>query len=118
MSDRQLFFALTPREQICYERLRTLRTKLHCLRHLGYFKARQRCYVINIDVMNEDIEYLSKRYLDGARIPDLNVSTHTRRVLPDTWCVLAHQVPYEYQRMVSELHRIYFSTAWQLAYWP
>lgn len=79
MSDRQLFFALTPREQDCYERLRTLRTKLHFLLHLGYFKARQRFYVINIDLMSEDIEYLSKLYLGGIRIPDLNVSKHTRR---------------------------------------
>ena len=41
-SDRQLFFALTPREQAVVERLRTPRTKLHFLLHRGYFKARQR----------------------------------------------------------------------------
>lgn len=80
MSERQLFFALTPREQSCYERLRTRRTKVYFLLHLGYFKARQRFYVIDIDAMSEDIAYLSKRYFDGAEIHDLNVSKHTRRL--------------------------------------
>ncbi|RZO71809.1 MAG: hypothetical protein EVA67_03620 [OM182 bacterium] len=39
MSERQLFFALTPREQSCYERLRTRRTKVCFLLHLGCILA-------------------------------------------------------------------------------
>jgi hypothetical protein len=73
MSERQLFFALTPREQSCYARLRTRRTKVHFLLHLGYFKARQRFYVIDIDLMNEDVAYL--------RIP-LIPAPHSRRSRP------------------------------------
>ena len=59
MSERQLFFTLTPREQNRYERLRTRRTKVHFLLHLGYFKARQRFYVIDIDLMSEDVKSLA-----------------------------------------------------------
>ena len=39
MSERQLFFALTPREQSCYERLRTRLTKVCFLLHLGCILA-------------------------------------------------------------------------------
>lgn len=77
-SDREVFFSLTPREQRVFERIRTPRTRLHFLLLLGYFKARQRFFVIDPDAMSEDIGYLRHRYLDGAPALSLEVSKHTR----------------------------------------
>ena len=77
-SDRQLFFSLTPREQAVFDRLRTPRTQLHFLLLLGYFKARQRFFVIDEDAMSKDIDYICREHLHGIPATDLSVSKHTR----------------------------------------
>ena len=77
--DRDLFFSLTAREQHTLGRLRTLRTKAHFLLQLGYFRARQRFFRLEIDGIRDDIEYLSRRYLDNAIVADISVSDHTRK---------------------------------------
>ncbi|MEM7251453.1 MAG: DUF4158 domain-containing protein, partial [Pseudomonadota bacterium] len=77
-SDRELFFSVTPREQVVFDRVRTPRTQLHFLLLLGYFKARQRFFVVDEDTMSDDIDHLVRRYLSAARPSNLTVSKHTR----------------------------------------
>jgi len=77
--DRDLFFALTAPERHALARLRTVRTKAHFLPQLGYFRARQRFYRVDVQSVRDDIEYLSRRYLDNAIVADINVSDHTRK---------------------------------------
>jgi len=77
-SERELFFTLTPREEVTYGRLRSHRTRLHFLLHLGYFKARQRFFVVDPVAMGDDIEYLADRYGLTGHISDVAVSKHTR----------------------------------------
>lgn len=77
-SDQQLFFAMASRKRGVFEGLRTARTRLHFLLHLGYFKARQRFFVIDEDLIGRDIDYLRAQYLNGRPVPNLAVSKHTR----------------------------------------
>jgi TnpA family transposase/CheY-like chemotaxis protein len=77
-ADRDLFFTLNPREEQALSRLRTPRTKLHFLLLLGYFRARQRFFRLDWDLVADDAAYLLRRYLPGTRVTDLIVSDHTR----------------------------------------
>ncbi|MDA0681538.1 MAG: Tn3 family transposase [Proteobacteria bacterium] len=77
--DRDLFFALTAPERHVLARLRTVRTKAHFLLQLGYFRARQRFFRVEVQSVGDDIEYLSRRYLDNAIVADIDVSDHTRK---------------------------------------
>ncbi len=61
-----------------FERVRTPRTRVNFLLLLGYFKVRQRFYVIDADSMADDIDYLAKRF--NCQITDLQVSKHTRQL--------------------------------------
>ena len=77
-TERDLYFSLTPREQAVFDRVRTPRTRIHFLLMLGYFKARQRFFVVDNDVMSDDIAFLADR-LD-CRISDMRISKHTRQM--------------------------------------
>ena len=78
-SEREIFFALTAREVVLLERLRTARTRAHFLLQLGYFRARQRFFALDRDEVAEDLAYVREAHLDGAPVPDLAVSEHTRQ---------------------------------------
>ena len=77
-TERDLYFSLTPREQAVFERVRTPRTRIHFLLMLGYFKARQRFFVVDTDVMSDDVAFLADR-LD-CPVTDVLVSKHTRQM--------------------------------------
>ena len=77
-TERDLYFSLTPREQAVFDRVRTPRTRIHFLLMLGYFKARQRFFVVDTDAMSDDIAFLADR-LD-CRISDMRISKHTRQM--------------------------------------
>jgi TnpA family transposase len=78
-AERGLFFTLNQREGQTLGRLRTPRTKLHFLLQLGYFRARQRFFRLDVETVRDDLAYVSRRYLDGVMIADLNISKHTRQ---------------------------------------
>jgi len=61
-----------------FNRVRTPRTRVHFLLILGYFKARQRFFVVDDEVMSDDIAFLADR-LD-CRVSDVLVSKHTRQM--------------------------------------
>ena len=77
-TERALFFELTPKDEAALGRLRTPRTKAHYLLQLGYFRARQRFFVPDIEQMQEDLAYVSSRHLGGVQLHDLAISLHTR----------------------------------------
>jgi hypothetical protein len=77
-SDRDLFFQLNSREQQFLGQLRTPRTKAHFLLQLGYFRARQRFFPLDLALVADDLDHLRDRYLDGAALATLNISKHTR----------------------------------------
>jgi hypothetical protein len=77
-SDRDLFFQLNSREQQFLGQLRTTRTKANFLLQLGYFRARQRFFPLDLALVAGDLDHLRDRYLDGAPLATLNISKHTR----------------------------------------
>lgn len=78
-SDRDLFFQLNSREQKFLGQLRTPRTKANFLLQLGYFRARQRFFPLDLALVADDLDHLSDRYLDGVAVSTLNISKHTRQ---------------------------------------
>ena len=78
-SDRDLFFTLTAPEREALERGRSVRTKIHFLLHLGYFRARQRFFRFELPAVRDDVDYLCRRYFDNVAVADLAVSLHTRQ---------------------------------------
>lgn len=78
-SDRDLFFTLTVPERKVVEQRRSVRTKIHLLLHLGYFRARQRFFRFDLSAVRDDVDYLRRRYFDNVTVADLAVSLHTRQ---------------------------------------
>ena len=78
-SDRDLFFTLTAPERGAVEQCRSVRTKIHLLLHLGYFRARQRFFRFELPAVRDDVDYLRRRYFDNVAVADLAVSLHTRQ---------------------------------------
>ena len=78
-SDRELFFTLTVPERGAVEQCRSVRTKIHLLLHLGYFRARQRFFRFELPAVRDDVDYLRRRYFDNVAVADLAVSLHTRQ---------------------------------------
>jgi hypothetical protein len=78
-SDRDLFFTLTAPEREALEQRRSIRTKIHFLLHLGYFRARQRFFRFELPAVRDDVDYLRRRYFDNRAVADLTVSDHTRK---------------------------------------
>lgn len=78
-SDRDLFFTLTAPERKALAQCRSIRTKIHLLLHLGYFRARQRFFRFELAVVRDDVDYLRRRYFDNVAVADLVVSPHTRQ---------------------------------------
>jgi TnpA family transposase len=78
-SDRDLFFTLTAPEREVLEQRRSVRTKIHFLLHLGYFRARQRFFRFELPAVRDDVDYLRRRYFDNQAVVDLTVSDHTRK---------------------------------------
>jgi hypothetical protein len=78
-SDRDLFFTLTAPEREALEQCRSVRTKIHFLVHLGYFRARQRFFRFELPAVRNDVDYLRRRYFNNVAVADLAVSLHTRQ---------------------------------------
>ncbi len=78
-SDRDLFFTLTAPEREALGQCRSIRTKIHFLLHLGYFRARQRFFRFELPAVRDDVDYLRRRYFENTAVADLTVSDHTRK---------------------------------------
>ena len=64
-SDRDRFFTLTAPERDALEQRRSVRTRIHFLLHLGYFRARQRFFRFELSAVRDDVDYLRRRYFDS-----------------------------------------------------
>ncbi len=69
-SDRDLFFTLTASEHGAVDHCRSVRTKIHLLLHLGYFRARQRFFRFELQAVRDDVDYLRRRYFDNVAVAD------------------------------------------------
>ena len=60
-ADRDIFFSLTHPERDIMQKLRSPHTKLHFLLQLGYFRARQCFFRLEINDIRDDVNYLRRR---------------------------------------------------------
>jgi hypothetical protein len=60
-SDRDLLFALTTPEHEVLAQCRAVRTEIHFLVHLGYFRARQGFFRFELLAVRDDADYLPRR---------------------------------------------------------
>lgn len=77
-SDRAVYFQLTTRDEVALARLRTPRSRAHFLLQLGYFRARQRFFQLDMERVQDDLSYVCRHHLNGAHFSNLAVSLHTR----------------------------------------
>jgi hypothetical protein len=65
-NDLDLFFTLPTPERETLAPCCSIRTKLHFLLHLGYFRARQRFFRFELPAVRLDVDYLRRRYFDNV----------------------------------------------------
>jgi len=59
---------LTAPEREALEQRRSVRSKIHFLLHLGYFRARQCFFRLEPPAVRDDGDYLRRRYFDNKAL--------------------------------------------------
>src|SRR5919201_5967845 len=72
--ERQEYFAFSPPELAALEPFRSHSSRLYSMLQLGYFKARQQFFVIDLREVDEDIRYLQERYFAPTRFQAVEVT--------------------------------------------
>jgi len=67
-SDRNLLFTPTAPERGALAQCRSIRTKLHFLLHLGYFRTRQRFFRFEPPAVRPDVDYLRQPCFDNVTV--------------------------------------------------
>jgi hypothetical protein len=76
--ERIEYFSLAPTEKAAMEQMHSIKSRLYYLLQLGYFKARQRFFPINLHEVEEDAKYLQERYFPTFRLTDFDLTKVTR----------------------------------------
>ena len=75
--ERTLYFSLTDEEMIIVKKYRTIKAQIYFIRLLGYFKAKQRFYKLELSP-DDDTQYILEKYFNGNRsIPHGQVDIKT-----------------------------------------
>src|SRR5438309_7384162 len=76
--ERQEYFAFSPPELAALEQFRSHPSRLYSMLQLGYFKARQQFFVVDLREVDEDIRYLQEHYFPTTRFHAVEVTKVTR----------------------------------------
>jgi TnpA family transposase len=76
--ERELYFSLTPSEEVAIDDLHSTRSKIAFILQLGYFKARCLFFVFTADEVTADLHHVAARYFPDTAAPDCTVSKRTR----------------------------------------
>lgn len=76
--ERAIYFQLTPPEKIVLSQLGTPSSKIHFILQLGYFKARHRFFVFDIDEVPADAHYIKKIHFPLNTSPSTSITKVTR----------------------------------------
>ena len=76
--EREEHFTLSPDEAAALEPFHSVKSRIHAILQLGYFKARQMFFALDRDEIAEDVRYIQERYFPRAPCPDLAVTKVTR----------------------------------------
>ncbi|MBA3867516.1 MAG: Tn3 family transposase [Anaerolineae bacterium] len=76
--ERAIYFQLTSPEKIVLSQLGTPSSKIHFILQLGYFKARHRFFIFDIDEVLADGHYIQKIYFPSNTSPSTSITKVTR----------------------------------------
>ena len=76
--DRTFYFSLSPPEKALLSQLHGYKSYLYYILQLGYFKARQQFFVLNLQQVSIDAYYVQRTYFPDFVLHDLDISKVTR----------------------------------------
>jgi hypothetical protein len=76
--ERLEYFGLSAMETAILEPLHSTTSRIYCLLQLGYFKARHRFFVFNLQEVLEDAQYIQEQYFPGFPCTDFDITKVTR----------------------------------------
>ncbi len=76
--ERIQYFSISPMEKAALEQLHSIKSRIYFIMQLGYFKARHMFFVFNFREVEEDVEYIRKRYFPNFQFNELEIAKVTR----------------------------------------
>src|SRR5919109_2891822 len=76
--ERMEYFTLSREEQMVLAQLHSLKSRLHFVLQLGYFKARHLFFVFALPEVMEDALYIRDQYFPGVQFTDIAITKVTR----------------------------------------
>ncbi len=76
--ERMEYFSLAPTEKTAMEQLHSIKSRIHYILQLGYFKARHLFFTVNLQEVEEDAKYIQERYFSNFQLTDLEITKVTR----------------------------------------
>ncbi len=79
LEERIYYFSLKKNEKLILSGLKSIKSKVHFIIQLGYFKAKKILFSFDLDEVNEDINYILTEYFDiKQKIRDLEITKPTK----------------------------------------
>jgi hypothetical protein len=76
--ERLEYFALSATEKAILEQFHATTSRIYCILQLGYFKARHRFFVFDLQEVMEDARYIQEQYFPGFQCTDFDITKITR----------------------------------------
>ena len=76
--ERREYFSLSATEKAILEPLHSTTSRIYCILQLGYFKARHRFFVFDLQEVMEDTRYVQEQYFPGFPCTDFAITKVTR----------------------------------------
>ena len=76
--ERVQYFALSPKEESVLDQLHSIKSRVHFILQLGYFKARLMFFIFHLNEVDEDVRYVGERYFPDFKGDDPTIAKGTR----------------------------------------
>ena len=76
--ERVQYFALSPKEKSVLDQLHSIKSRVHFILQLGYFKARLMFFIFHLNEVDEDVRYVGERYFPDFKGDDPTIAKGTR----------------------------------------
>jgi hypothetical protein len=76
--ERLEYFSLSPKELVVLEQLHSIKSRIHFILQLGYFKARQLFVAFSLEEVFEDRRYIMEQYFPNFQFTDFEITKVTR----------------------------------------
>ncbi len=72
--ERLEYFSLSPKELVVLEQLHSIKSRIHFILQLGYFKARQLFFAFSLEEASEDARYIMEQYFPNFQFTDFEIT--------------------------------------------